>query len=59
VKTLVYGLGESGVAATSALVERGGEVRAADAKDGERLRDTLADLGSRACLRRTPKSSTA
>ena len=44
-KTLVYGLGESGVAATRALTERGEEVRVADAQDIERLRDTLADLG--------------
>ncbi len=44
-RTLVYGLGESGVAATRALIERGEEVRAADANDGERLRETLAELG--------------
>ncbi|MDP9480114.1 MAG: Mur ligase family protein, partial [Actinomycetota bacterium] len=44
-RTLVYGLGESGVAATRALIERREEVRAADANDGERLRETLAELG--------------
>ena len=54
-KTLVYGLGESGVAASRALAERGGEVRAADAEDGERLRDTLADLGVEGVLRADPE----
>jgi UDP-N-acetylmuramoylalanine--D-glutamate ligase len=44
VKTLVFGLGESGVAATRALVERGCAVVVADANDNERLRDTLAGL---------------
>ncbi|HEX2740320.1 MAG TPA: UDP-N-acetylmuramoyl-L-alanine--D-glutamate ligase [Rubrobacter sp.] len=43
-KTLVYGLGESGVAATRALVERGEEVIVADAGDDEHLRDVLAGL---------------
>ena len=42
--TLVYGLGESGVAATRALTERGERVLVADGSDDERLRDTLAAL---------------
>jgi UDP-N-acetylmuramoylalanine--D-glutamate ligase len=45
VRTLVYGLGESGVAATKVLLERGEEILAADASDDERLRGTLAELG--------------
>jgi UDP-N-acetylmuramoylalanine--D-glutamate ligase len=44
VRTLVYGLGESGVAATRALTERGERVLVADGSDDERLRDTLAKL---------------
>ncbi|HEX5915542.1 MAG TPA: Mur ligase family protein, partial [Rubrobacter sp.] len=43
-RTLVYGLGESGVAATRALTERGESVLVADGSDDERLRDTLAAL---------------
>ena len=43
-RTLVYGLGESGVAATRALSERGERVLVADGSDDERLRDTLAAL---------------
>ncbi len=42
--TLVYGLGESGVAATRALTKRGERVLVADGSDDERLRDTLAAL---------------
>jgi UDP-N-acetylmuramoylalanine--D-glutamate ligase len=45
VRTLVYGLGESGVAAVRALLERGENVLAADASDDERLRRSLAELG--------------
>jgi UDP-N-acetylmuramoylalanine--D-glutamate ligase len=45
VATLVYGLGESGIAATRALLERGQEVLAADSGDDERLRGVLAELG--------------
>jgi len=44
VRTLVYGLGESGVAATRALTERGEQVLVADGGDDERLRDTLTAL---------------
>ena len=43
-RTLVYGLGESGVAASRALTERGKEVLVADGRDDERLRETLAAL---------------
>jgi UDP-N-acetylmuramoylalanine--D-glutamate ligase len=46
VRTLVYGLGESGIAATRALLERDAEVLAADANDGDRLRETAAALGA-------------
>ncbi|CAN5638569.1 UDP-N-acetylmuramoyl-L-alanine--D-glutamate ligase [soil metagenome] len=42
--TLVYGLGESGVAATRALAEGGERVLVADGGDDERLRGTLASL---------------
>ena len=45
-RTLVYGLGESGIAATRALLERDAEVLAADANDGDRLRETAAALGA-------------
>jgi len=44
--TLVYGLGESGVAATKALLERGERVVAADANDDDLLlRAVLEELG--------------
>lgn len=43
--TLVYGLGESGLAATRALVERGAKTIAADANDSENLRRSAAALG--------------
>ena len=43
--TLIYGLGESGVAATRALLDRGELVIAADANDSEALRETLVELG--------------
>ena len=45
VKTLVYGLGESGVAAAYALVDRGEEVVVADSDDSEHLRDLVLKLG--------------
>jgi UDP-N-acetylmuramoylalanine--D-glutamate ligase len=45
VRTLVYGLGASGVAAARALAGRGAEVVAADDRDDERLRSILEDLG--------------
>ncbi|MDQ3864176.1 MAG: UDP-N-acetylmuramoyl-L-alanine--D-glutamate ligase [Actinomycetota bacterium] len=44
-RTLVYGLGESGVAAARALKDRGDRVLAADGNDDERLQGTLAALG--------------
>ena len=44
-RTLVYGLGESGVAAAWALADRGDRVLAADGNDDERLQGTLAALG--------------
>ena len=44
-RTLVYGLGESGMAATHALLEHGEKVLAADAADDERLRAALEELG--------------
>ena len=44
-KTLVYGLGESGVAATRALIERGETVVVADDRDDGRARSVLRDLG--------------
>ena len=43
-RTLVFGLGESGVAATRALTERGADVFVADGSDNEGLRGTLAGL---------------
>ncbi len=49
-RTLVYGLGESGVAVTKVLLECGEEVLAADASDDERLRGTLAELGIEGAL---------
>jgi UDP-N-acetylmuramoylalanine--D-glutamate ligase len=55
VRTLVYGLGESGVAATRALLDRGEEVLVADAGDDERLRGTLAELGAEGFLGAGPE----
>ena len=54
-KTLVYGLGESGIAATRALLARDSEVLAADANDGDRLRETAAALGADVRLAAGPK----
>ena len=51
---LVYGLGESGIAATKALLERGEEVVAADANDDERLRAVLEELGVEGSLGADP-----
>jgi hypothetical protein len=48
VRTLVYGLGESGVAAR-ALAGRGEDVLAADDRRDERLRETPAALGGLSC----------
>ena len=44
-KTLVYGLGESGVAAARALIDRGEEVVVADSNDSELLRSFVLELG--------------
>jgi UDP-N-acetylmuramoylalanine--D-glutamate ligase len=44
-KTLIYGLGESGVAAAHALIERGEEVIVADSEDSERTRGIVSSLG--------------
>jgi UDP-N-acetylmuramoylalanine--D-glutamate ligase len=55
VRTLVYGLGESGVAATRTLLERGEEVFAADSGDDERPREALAELGVQGFLGAGPE----
>lgn len=44
-KTLVYGLGESGIAAARALASRGESVAVADDRDDDRARSVLAELG--------------
>ena len=44
-RTLVYGLGESGVAAAQALMAGGEEVLVADSEDSERTRAIVARLG--------------
>ena len=54
-QTLVYGLGESGVAATRALLDIGVTVLAADANDGKDLRDTAAALGAEISLAAGPE----
>jgi UDP-N-acetylmuramoylalanine--D-glutamate ligase len=55
VRTLVYGLGESGVAATEVLLERGEDILAADAGDDERLRAALVALGVEGALGAGPQ----
>lgn len=54
-RTLVYGLGESGVAATRALLERNEEVLAADTRDDERLRAVLTELDAEGSLGAGPE----
>ncbi|MCA1718055.1 MAG: UDP-N-acetylmuramoyl-L-alanine--D-glutamate ligase [Actinobacteria bacterium] len=54
-KTLIYGLGESGVAAARALIERGEEVILADSEDSERTRGIVYSLGVEGCLGAHPK----
>ena len=44
-KTLVYGLGESGLSAIRALLDDGQEILAADAQDTPNLREALDKLG--------------
>lgn len=43
-RTLVYGLGESGISASSALLSLGQQVRVADAKNSKQLRDAIVRL---------------
>jgi UDP-N-acetylmuramoylalanine--D-glutamate ligase len=45
VTTLVYGLGESGIAATRVLLTRGEKVMVADDRDDDRLRSLIDNLG--------------
>ena len=54
-KTLVYGLGESGISATKALLARGEAVLAADAKDSEALCSTLEALSVEGRLNARPE----
>jgi len=54
-KTLVYGLGESGVAAARALIERDEEVVLADSEDAERTRGIVHSLGVEGHLGADPK----
>ncbi len=44
--TLVYGLGESGIAAARVLLQNGENIRLSDANDNEGLRKALENLGS-------------
>lgn len=44
-RTLVYGLGESGMHAVQALLSRGYEVIVGDSRDTERLRSRVSELG--------------
>jgi UDP-N-acetylmuramoylalanine--D-glutamate ligase len=53
-KTLVYGIRESGIAAARALVERNEEVVLADSDDSERLRRIVLDLGVEGRLKVSP-----
>jgi UDP-N-acetylmuramoylalanine--D-glutamate ligase len=55
VTTLVYGLGESGIAATRALVARGEKVIVADDRDDERLRSLIVELGVEGQLEAGPE----
>jgi UDP-N-acetylmuramoylalanine--D-glutamate ligase len=50
VRTLVYGLGESGVAAAEVLLERREDILVADAGDDERLHAALVSLGVEGAL---------
>lgn len=53
--TLVYGLGESGISATQALVRENERVRVADAGDDYRLQRTLRELGVEGVLGAGPE----
>ncbi len=44
-RTLVYGLGESGISAASVLISLDEQVRVADTADSQQLRDTVVRLG--------------
>ena len=54
-RTLVYGLGESGVAASKLLLGSGEDILAADAGDDERLRSALVALGVEGALGAGPE----
>ena len=54
-RTLVYGLGESGIAATRALLARGEKVIVADDRDDERLRSLIEELGVEGHLEAGPE----
>ena len=53
--TLIYGLGESGLAAARALKERGAQVTVADANDSEHLRLSAEALGVETRLGASPE----
>ena len=54
-KTLVYGLGESGLAAARALLEKDEEVFVADSNDSGQLRDAVSKLGVEGRLHAGPE----
>ena len=54
-RTLVYGLGESGVAAARALMTGGEEVLVTDSEDSERTRKAVAKLGVEGRLNAGPE----
>lgn len=54
-KTLVYGIRESGLAAAHALIGRGEEVIVADSEDSERLRRLVLELGVKGRLGVSPE----
>ncbi|CAN5118243.1 UDP-N-acetylmuramoyl-L-alanine--D-glutamate ligase [soil metagenome] len=54
-KTLVYGLGESGLAAARALLEKDEVVVVADSNDSGQLRDTVSKLGVEGRLNAGPE----
>ena len=54
-RTLIYGLGESGVAAARTLMDRGEEVVVADSDDSEHLRNLVLELGVEGRLGASPE----
>jgi UDP-N-acetylmuramoylalanine--D-glutamate ligase len=54
-RTLIYGLGESGVAAARTLMDRGEEVVVADSNDSEHLRNLVLELGVEGWLGASPE----